>query len=145
MKIKRLSEELVRKIAAGEIIERPSSVAKELIENAIDAGAASITIRVGDPLYTEISVADDGCGMSREDALLSLERHSTSKLSVEDDLTAINTLGFRGEALPSIGQVSRLVLSTRSKENLSGTLIRCTAGKIEEVIEVGRARERRSR
>jgi len=139
MKIRRLSEELVRKIAAGEIIERPSSVAKELIENAIDAEATRITVRVGDPLYTEISVSDDGCGMSREDALLSLERHSTSKLSGEEDLLAIGTLGFRGEALPSIAQVSRLLLSTRSRETLSGTLIRCTGGKIEEVSETGRA------
>jgi DNA mismatch repair protein MutL len=139
MKIRRLPEELVRKIAAGEIIERPSSVAKELIENSIDAGASRITVCVGDPLYTEISVSDDGWGMSREDALLSLERHSTSKLSGEEDLLAISTLGFRGEALPSIAQVSRLLLSTRTKESLSGTLIRCTAGKIEEVSETGRA------
>jgi DNA mismatch repair protein MutL len=139
MKITKLSEELVRKIAAGEIIERPSSVAKELIENSIDAEASRITVRVDDPLYAEISVSDDGCGMSREDALLSLERHSTSKLSGEDDLFRISTLGFRGEALPSIAQVSRLVLSTRSKESLAGTLINCTAGKIVEVSETGRA------
>jgi len=139
MKIRRLSEELVSKIAAGEIIERPSSVAKELIENSIDAGATRITVRVGDPLYAEIFVSDDGCGMSREDALLSLERHSTSKLSGEEDLLAIRTLGFRGEALPSIAQVSKLLLSTRSKDSLSGTLIRCTAGKVEEVSETGMA------
>ncbi|MCX5799880.1 MAG: DNA mismatch repair endonuclease MutL [Candidatus Eisenbacteria bacterium] len=139
MKITRLSEELVRRIAAGEIIERPSSVAKELIDNSIDAGATRITVRVGDPLYVEISVSDDGCGMSKEDALLCLERHSTSKLLDEEDLLAISTLGFRGEALPSIAQVSRLLLSTRSNESLSGTLIRCTAGEIEEVSETGRA------
>ncbi|UCF79247.1 MAG: DNA mismatch repair endonuclease MutL [Candidatus Eiseniibacteriota bacterium] len=139
MKIKKLSEEVVRKIAAGEIIERPSSVVKELVENSIDAGASRITVRIGDPIYREISVSDDGAGMDREDALLSLERHSTSKLKSEDGLFDVRTLGFRGEALPSIAQVSRLTLTTRTKENLSGTTVLCVAGKIEEVSEAGRA------
>jgi DNA mismatch repair protein MutL len=140
MNIRTLPEELVRKIAAGEIIERPSSVVKELVENALDAGATHVSVRVAEPLYREVTVSDDGTGMSKEDALLSLERHSTSKLFGEDGLLNIETLGFRGEALPSIAQVSRLTLTTRSDEELSGTFIRCAAGKIEEVSETGRAR-----
>lgn len=139
MQIRKLPEELIREIAAGEIIERPSSVVKELIENSIDAGASRITVRIVEPLYREITVSDDGTGMSKEDALLSLERHSTSKLSKEDGLFGIKTLGFRGEALPSIAQVSRLTLTTRSKEELSGTVVHCAAGEIGEVSETGRA------
>jgi DNA mismatch repair protein MutL len=139
MNIRRLPEELVRKIAAGEIIERPSSVVKELVENSIDAGASRITVRVTEPLYREIVVSDDGTGMSREDALLSLERHSTSKLSNDDALFHIETLGFRGEALPSIAQVSRLTLTTRKSEELSGTIINCAGGRIDDVSETGRA------
>ncbi|MFH0777257.1 MAG: DNA mismatch repair endonuclease MutL [Candidatus Eisenbacteria bacterium] len=139
MKIKTLPPDVVKKIAAGEVIERPASVVKELVENSIDAGATQITVRLGDPLYSEITVSDDGAGMSREDALLSLERHSTSKLLGEADLLGIRTLGFRGEALPSIAQVSRLVLTTRDRDGLSGTLVRCLGGEIEEVVDAGRA------
>ncbi len=139
MNIRRLPEDLVRKIAAGEIIERPSSVVKELVENAIDAGASRITVRITEPLYREIIVSDDGTGMDREDALLSLERHSTSKLPEDDGLFHVETLGFRGEALPSIAQVSRLTVATRRREELSGTVIDCAAGRIEDVSETGRA------
>ncbi len=139
MKIKKLPEDLVRKIAAGEVVERPSSVVKELVENSIDAGAGRITVQLGEPIYSEIAVSDDGVGMSMEDALLSLERYSTSKLSNEPDLMAIRTLGFRGEALPSIAQVSRLTLLTRSSESLAGSLVTCVGGEMEEVSESGRA------
>jgi DNA mismatch repair protein MutL len=139
VKIIRLPEELVKKIAAGEVVERPSSVAKELVENSIDAGACQIVVQVGEPVYAEMTVSDDGAGMSREDALLCLERYSTSKLSGESELFDIHTLGFRGEALPSIAQVSRLTLSTRPAGSLSGTLVRSVGGKIEEVGEIGRA------
>jgi len=139
VKIRRLPEELVKKIAAGEVVERPSSVVKELVENSIDAEASRIAVQLGEPIYSEITVSDDGVGMGREDALLSLERYSTSKLSGEPELLAIRTLGFRGEALPSIAQVSRLTLSTRPAESLAGILVKCVAGKIEEVSETGRA------
>ncbi len=138
MKVRKLPEELVRKIAAGEVVERPSSVVKELVENSIDAGAERITVQLGEPVYSEITVSDDGAGMGREDALLSLERHSTSKLSGESELLAIRTLGFRGEALPSISQVSRLTLVTRTAESLAGTQVKCEAGRVLEVSEVGR-------
>ncbi|MBN1503614.1 MAG: DNA mismatch repair endonuclease MutL [Candidatus Eisenbacteria bacterium] len=139
MKIKKLPDDLVKKIAAGEVVERPSSVVKELVENSIDAEAARIAVQLGEPIYSEIGVSDDGVGMTREDALLSLERYSTSKLSGEPDLLSISTLGFRGEALPSIAQVSRLALVTRSAESLAGTVVRCVAGRVEEVSECGRA------
>jgi len=139
MKVRRLPDELVKKIAAGEVVERPSSVVKELVENSIDAGAGRITVQLGEPVYSDITVSDDGVGMVREDALLSLERYSTSKLSGEPELAAIRTLGFRGEALPSISQVSRLTLLARTAESLAGTLVKCEAGRVLEVSEAGRA------
>jgi DNA mismatch repair protein MutL len=138
VKVRKLPEELIRKIAAGEVVERPSSVVKELVENSIDAGATRISVLLGEPMYSETTVSDDGTGMSKEDALLSLERYSTSKLEADSNLFSINTLGFRGEAIPSIAQVSRLTLSTRVSDSLTGTLVRCEAGKIEEISETGR-------
>ncbi len=110
--IRKLSESLIAKIAAGEVIERPFSVVKELVENSIDAGAKNIEIEVEEGGRRRITVIDDGCGMSREEALLALERHATSKLASEEDLFKIRTLGFRGEALPSIAAVSFLTLET---------------------------------
>ena len=108
-----LSESLIRKIAAGEVIERPASVVKELVENALDAKSNKIHIAVKAGGRQSIVVSDDGMGMGREDAILCVERHSTSKLHSPADLFAIQTLGFRGEALASIGAVSRLSIETR--------------------------------
>jgi DNA mismatch repair protein MutL len=111
-KIRRLPESLIRRIAAGEVVERPASVVKELIENALDAGAKKIVVTLEGGGKSLIRVADDGCGMSNEDAVLALERHTTSKIATEEDLYRIATMGFRGEALASIGAVSSLKLST---------------------------------
>src|SRR6266851_4060763 len=116
-KIRVLSDTVANKIAAGEVVERPASVVKELIENSLDAGATQIRIDVDSGGRKLIRVADDGCGMLRDDALLAFERHATSKLSDVKDLLSIATLGFRGEALPSIASVSRLMLETRARDD----------------------------
>ena len=108
-----LSETVTNKIAAGEVVERPASVIKELVENSLDARATDITIEITGGGKRRICVTDNGHGMSREDALLSLERHATSKITSDSDLDSILTLGFRGEALPSIASVSRFTLATR--------------------------------
>ncbi|HEX9759298.1 MAG TPA: DNA mismatch repair endonuclease MutL [Candidatus Acidoferrales bacterium] len=120
-RIRILPEAVANKIAAGEVVERPASVVKELLENAIDAGARSIRIEVEAGGKRLIRVVDDGCGMSADDALLSFERHATSKLRTPDDLLSIATLGFRGEALPTIAAVSRLVLETRERTDVGAT------------------------
>ena len=136
-RIRRLPEDLANQIAAGEVIERPASVIKELVENAIDAGAARITITVEYGGKKRIRVEDDGHGMDPEDARLCLERHATSKIRRADDLGAILTLGFRGEALPSIASVSHFSLRTRLRGDPSGTEIRVNGGLIESVVEAG--------
>src|ERR1044071_7409293 len=107
MPIRRLSEETINRIAAGEVVERPASAVKELVENAIDAGATRIDVTIRDGGTTSIVIADDGSGMTRDELALAIERHATSKLA-DDDLEHIRTLGFRGEALPSIGSVARM-------------------------------------
>src|SRR5215472_10440339 len=113
-RIRILSDTVANKIAAGEVVERPASVVKELLENSLDAGANELRLEVEAGGRRLIRLTDDGCGMIRDDALLSFERHATSKLSDVRDLVSIATLGFRGEALPSIGSVSRLVLETKT-------------------------------
>src|SRR5438093_3951789 len=129
-RIRLLSDQVANQIAAGEVIERPASVVKELLENSLDAGASNLRIEVEGGGRRLIRLADNGCGMLRDDAMLAFERHATSKLSDVKDLLAISTLGFRGEALPSIASVSRLLLETRSQEEMSGTAVEIAGGKI---------------
>ena len=129
-RIRLLPNGLINKIAAGEVIERPASAVKELVENSIDAGASKIEIIMRNGGRTFISVTDNGCGMSKQDLVLAVERHATSKLPT-DSLDSISTLGFRGEALPSIGAVSRLRIKTRSKNMDTGWSINVTGGDIE--------------
>ena len=136
-RIRILAENVASKIAAGEVIERPASVVKELLENALDAGARSIRIDAESGGKRMIRVVDDGCGMNHDDALLAFERHATSKLKSADDLLSIATLGFRGEALPSIAAVSRLLLETRTVEEEQGTRVEFAGGKLLGVKPAG--------
>ncbi len=136
-KVRILPETVANKIAAGEVVERPASIVKELVENALDAGARSVQVEVAGGGKRLIAVTDDGCGMTRDDALLAFERHATSKLRTADDLLSVSTLGFRGEALPTISAVSRLVLETRVPEEDQGTRIEWAAGKMISVKPVG--------
>ncbi|MGA2041332.1 MAG: DNA mismatch repair endonuclease MutL [Bryobacteraceae bacterium] len=129
-RIRILPDQVANKIAAGEVVERPASVVKELLENSLDAGATELRIEVESGGRRLIRIADDGCGMLRDDALLAFERHATSKLRDVKDLLSISTLGFRGEALPSIASVSRLLLETRSAEETTGTRIEIAGGKM---------------
>jgi DNA mismatch repair protein MutL len=132
-----LSENVANKIAAGEVVERPASVAKELLENSLDAGATRIRIQVEAGGKKLIQISDNGCGMVRDDALLAFERHATSKIKNAEDLLSVATLGFRGEALPSIASVSRLRLETRAADEASGTVVEINGGKIFKVAEAG--------
>jgi len=132
-----LPDNIINKIAAGEVVDRPASVVKELVENAIDAGARQIVVTIVDGGLKLLSVADDGCGMDRDNALLSVERHATSKIRHVNDIESVATLGFRGEALAAIASVSRFTLATRRADDLNGTEIRINGGKIEDVCETG--------
>src|SRR2546428_4473527 len=136
-RIRILPEAVANKIAAGEVVERPASVVKELLENAIDAGAKTIRVEVEVGGKRMIRVIDDGHGMTHDDALLAFERHATSKLRSADDLLSIATLGFRGAALPTIAAVSRLLLETRDEAEAEGTRIEFAGGKLVNVKPAG--------
>ena len=138
-RIRLLPEHIANQIAAGEVVERPASIVKELVENALDAEAHHITVVVKNGGKSGVQVTDDGYGMSRDDALLALERHATSKISRAEDLYNIHSLGFRGEAIPSIAAVSRFALTTREHGTLSGTAIEMSGGRIVSVNDVGTA------
>jgi len=138
-RIRILSDQVANKIAAGEVVERPASVVKELLENSLDAGATEIRIDTENAGRRLIRIQDNGCGLLRDDAMLAFERHATSKLSDVKDLLAIETLGFRGEALPSIGSVSRLTLETRTAEEQTGTRVEIAGGKLLRCDEIAHA------
>ena len=139
-KIKILPDAVANQIAAGEVVERPASVVKELVENALDAGASRIEVSVERGGKRRIRVTDDGTGMVREDALLCLDRHATSKIEHADDLRGVRTFGFRGEALPSIAAVSRFTLETRAESDENGTRVTCSGGQINQVSDFARRR-----
>ena len=136
-KIIQLSPHIANLIAAGEVVERPASVVKELLENAVDAGASKVTVEIRDGGMTFLRVTDNGCGMSPEDARTAFLRHATSKLRCAEDLAAIGTMGFRGEALAAISSVSRIDLLTKTAGSLSGTSLKLEAGQVQEESEIG--------
>lgn len=138
-RIRILPENLTNKIAAGEVVERPASVVKELVENSLDSGCDQVTVEIESGGKRLIRVTDNGSGMTKEDALLALERHATSKIASDSDLFELTTLGFRGEALPSVASVSRFTLATRERGRIEGTEIYAEGGRIREVKACGMA------
>jgi len=139
-RIRALPDDVVNRIAAGEVVERPASVLKELLENAVDSGAASVEAEVSGPFPFSLRLTDDGCGMSREEAELAVRRHTTSKIASADDLERIGSFGFRGEALPSIASVARVSVVTRPAEDRTGTELVVEGGNILSVREAGAPR-----
>ncbi|MBW1768177.1 MAG: ATP-binding protein [Deltaproteobacteria bacterium] len=135
--IRILSEQVASQIAAGEVVERPASVVRELLDNSIDAASNRITVRMEAGGKRLIRVSDNGVGMERDDLLLCLERHATSKIKSASDLATVNTLGFRGEALPSISSVSRLTITSRPADQLVGYRLRVEGGKLKGIEETG--------
>src|SRR5699024_5579947 len=140
--IKLLPDHVANQIAAGEVVQRPASVVKELLENAIDAKATQVTLVIKDAGKTLIQVMDDGIGMSSTDARLSLERHATSKISKAEDLFALNTKGFRGEALASVAAIAHLEIQTRTEDQEIGTKIQVEGSEVKSQESV-RSEERR--
>ena len=134
-KIRPLSENLIGKIAAGEVVERPSAAIKELVENSLDAGATAITVEIREGGLNYIRVSDNGSGIDESDIRMAFERHATSKIAREQDLNAISTLGFRGEALASIAAVSKITMTTRTADRETGLKIKNEGGKITEIQE----------
>lgn len=135
--IRVLPENVVNQIAAGEVVERPASAVKELVENSLDAGSTQIQVEIVKGGKSLIRIQDDGCGMSREDAVLSLERHATSKLETADGLQSIQTMGFRGEAMPAIASVSRLQMITRPASDELGTKLTVVGGTLKDIETTG--------
>lgn len=138
-RIRILDEEVAGKIAAGEVVERPASVVKELVENAVDAGATRITVEVEEGGRALMRISDNGCGMTAQEAVLALQRHATSKITSAEDLSVVRTLGFRGEALPSVASVSRLTVVTRARGEIEGVRLEVEAGEIRELEAAGTA------
>src|ERR1700722_7636783 len=139
-KIRVLDELTINKIAAGEVVENPASVVKELVENSIDAGATEISIEIKAGGRQLIRITDNGCGMSRDDRRLSLERHATSKIRSLDDIYSLGSMGFRGEAVPSIASISKMTILTCEEEGKEGTLVIVDGGKIVSCNPAARSR-----
>ena len=135
MKINVLDKKLANMISAGEVVEKPASVVKELVENSLDAGATKITIDIEEGGINSISITDNGCGIEKEDVVLAFMPHATSKISAQEDLESIATLGFRGEALSSIQAVSEVVLTTKTQSSATGTKVEMSGGEVKNSAE----------